>query len=680
MTSSPSRPSRTGWLPVFLRRAGYVVLTLVFIWIVAFGALIALLDSDFVRNRLASAGSSKIGRELTITGPFDIQWGWNITKVHAQDVRISNAPEFAEKYPNMLEIGTADFTVRLSKLLLLRLELPEVRLSDLKLVLQRQDDRTANWKFPALSSGKVATDSLLPQRRGNFPIIGTFTVSDSIIILEDAVKKLDVNLKLSSLTGDGGNKNVEFNLAGDGTLSDKPFKLTASGGSLTSLRDTDTPYPLKADIVMGDTVVGIDGTFKDPLKMEGVDTGLSLKGPNLADLYYLTSIPLPPTPAYTLSGRLAKDGTVWRFDIPKGTVGNSDLKASGTYDTGGERGMLTATLESNKMYMDDLGGFIGLRTQGKETLAPRTRFFPDVPIDLSRMRKSDLNVRLIAHNLYAKGWPFQSLDATFNLDHGLLKVDPLKAGIADGTMTGSLVLDGRRDTPRIETDLMLRRLSMAKFFAGTRFESMSSGRMGGRFVLTGDGHSLAKVLADADGRASVMMAGGQVSQMIIEASGLDVAQIAPLILNRDKTTNVRCAVGDFAVRDGILTSDIFEFDTGDSNLRGYARIDLKSETIDAEMESKPKDFSPLTARTPIRISGPLKKPNIGIKPGKLAAKTAGAAALTLINPLAAIIPFIDTGGGEDADCRGLIRQVRARFDGDIAGPAAGDAPPIAQAK
>ena len=44
--------------------------------------------------------------------------------------------------------------------------------------------------------------------------------------------------------------------------------------------------------------------------------------------------------------------------------------------------------------------------------------------------------------------------------------------------------------------------------------------------------------------------------------------------------------------------------------------------------------------------------------------------------LAAIIPFVETGGGEDTDCRGLIQQVRARYNGDIPGPTASDAPPM----
>lgn len=660
------------------RRIGYALLSLLVLAGIVIGGMVFLTQTDYLRDTLSSTGSSKLGRELTIAGPLDIHWAWGKTRVHAEQVSISNMPE--SKDPNMFEADAVDFTIKLSKLIFGRMELPEVTLTKPKLVLEKYNETDANWKFPALSSGNVAASAVIPKERGDFPIIGEFTVTDGNVIYRDAVKKLDVDLKLSTLAGGGGDKKDAFEMEGKGTLSGKPFSLKAGGGSLFSLRDSTKDYPLNADIVMGDTRVTVNGTFRDPLKVQGVDADLSAKGPNLADLYYLTSIPLPPTPAYEASGHLNKTGDLWKFSIPNGKVGNSDIKADGTYDVSHERGFLTANLESNKMYLDDLGGFIGLRSAGKETVAPSNRFFPDVPIELERMRKSDLDVHMVAHSLVAKGWPFQSMDVRFNLNHGLLKVEPITAGIADGTMTGSIILDGRNDVPHVQSDVMLRRLSMAKFFGNTRFASMSSGHFGGRIMLEGDGKSLAQVLGNADGRVSVMMAGGEMSLMIVEASGLDIAEFTGLLLGKDKTTRIRCAVGDFTVKDGLLRSDIFDFDTTDTNIYGDATIDLRSEKIDAQVEAHPKDASPLSARTPLRITGPLKHPNIGINPDHLALRGGAAAVLALLNPLAAIIPFVEMGGGEDSNCRALIQDVRARYNGDIAGPAASEAPAMTKTK
>jgi len=663
--------------PRLSRRLSIVLYSLLAVVVLCVGAMAAgiiFLQSDYLRQKLSTAGSSRLGRELTIAGPLDVNWNWGGTRVTAQQVRISNAPGLKEE--NMLEIETLDFTFKPWKLLFGRLELPTVGMEAPKLVLEKSADGSKNWDFPELSSGNVAASTALPKERGDFPIIGTIVITNGNLIYRDAEKKLDVDLKLDSLSGagTGNDKDDQFSLSGDGTLSGKEFKIDATGGSLLALRDTGRDYPLAANIVMGQTSVKMDGTFNDPLKMQGVDANLSVKGENLADLFYLTSIPLPPSPAYELSGKLVKTGDVWRFDIPNASVGNSDLAANGTYDVGRERGFLKMDIASKQLHMDDMGGFVGLKPKGKETVAPSDRLFPDVKLDLSRMRKSDLDVTLKADKLVAPGLPFQSMDARFLLDNGLLKIEPINAAIASGTMTGHLYLDGREDMPKLDADLLLRRLSMKEFFTSEKFKDLSSGRFGGRFMINGSGRSLAEVLGTADGRISVMMAGGQVSLMLVEAAGLDIAEFSARLLGEDKTTRVRCGIGDFTVTNGMLRSDIFVFDTVDTNIEGDADINLRNETIEARLEAHPKDASPLVARTPLTLSGPLKKPRVGIEPSGLAARAGGAAVLALLNPLAAIIPFIEMGGGEDSDCRGLIQEVRGKYNGNLPGPAASEAP------
>ncbi|MGD0959377.1 MAG: AsmA family protein, partial [Methylomonas sp.] len=133
----------------------------------------------------------------------------------------------------------------------------------------------------------------------------------------------------------------------------------------------------------------------------------------------------------------------------------------------------------------------------------------------------------------------------------------------------------------------------------------------------------------------------------------------PLLLGKDKSTDIRCAVGDFKVENGLLNSDVFVLDTTDSNIAGKMRINLKDEALDAEVEAHPKDFSLLSARTPITVGGTLKNPSIGLDTKELALRGASAAVLgAFLSPLAAIIPFIELGLGKDSDCRELIQEAR----------------------
>ena len=98
-------------------------------------------------------------------------------------------------------------------------------------------------------------------------------------------------------------------------------------------------------------------------------------------------------------------------------------------------------------------------------------------------------------------------------------------------------------------------------------------------------------------------------------------------------------------------------DTEDALLVGNMSIDMKGEVINARLDAKPKDNSLLALRIPLRVSGKLKEPNVGLDGKKTAARGAAAVALgTFLSPFAAILPFIEKGDAEDANCRALISK------------------------
>src|SRR5690606_40134059 len=77
------------------------------------------------------------------------------------------------------------------------------------------------------------------------------------------------------------------------------------------------------------------------------------------DLYPLLGIALPDTPAYTLDGRLGRDGNVWTYQEFSGTVGDSDLAGDVTVTVGGERPHFRGDLVSSLLDFDDLAGLVG---------------------------------------------------------------------------------------------------------------------------------------------------------------------------------------------------------------------------------------------------------------------------------------------------------------------------------
>ena len=447
--------------PRFWRILGCILTVLI---LLTFG--IIFLSAPALVYIINHTGSSSLGRKFTINGPLHIGWDWNELNIAAENITLSNAPNLND--PNMVEISKVYFRIKIWKLLYGRTELPYLRLENPKIILEKTADGTKNWDLPIFSSGSIATKAALPSNRRQFPVIGELSIVNGDLIYHDDPKKLNLDLKLSSVSAEGGKGRQKFIINGNGTLQGQDFAIQAHGGSLNMLREGADNYPLNLQIDMGATHVDVSGSFQDPIALKGIDASLKITGHTMADLFYLTLIPLPPTPPYSIEGHLGKNGDLWTYEKFTGKFGDSDLSGDLFFDTSGERGLLKGNLKSHHMDVKDLGGFIGL-APSKPSAAPEQkaiaekqkespRLLPDTSLNLTRLRASDLDVTLDADQLVAPSLPFNGMNVHFKLNDGLLKLDPMTLSLADGTAQGTLQLDARQDVPSVATNLDLKNI------------------------------------------------------------------------------------------------------------------------------------------------------------------------------------------------------------------------------
>lgn len=655
-----------------------------------------IFSEPLVRWVVENRGSSATGRELRIDGPLGIDWGWKYASVQAKHIRLGNAESYRE--PDMVSIESLELTLKPWALLVGRLELGSVRLEKPVIILEQKNATDANWHFSNNDKGKNdANDESFLSR---VSLEDRMDIKNGRLVYRNAVRELELDLKLDSLQvedkpeddRESEGKHYEFTLSGNGKLHEHPLSIDSSFDYHQSLFDPTADFSVRLKLNMGETQVDLEGVFKDAFKLGSIDADLKIAGANMADLFYLTAIPLPPTPEYTLQGRLTKEGGIWEYKGFAGEVGQSDLSGELSYDVSGTRGFLTANLRSNVLDSADLGGFIGLpperkndpsgtpEQESKDNMTenndakenqPEKKavaeegsngLIPDVPLRVERLRATDLDVTLTAKKISAPNVPFKGMDVRFYLKDGVLKLDPFDAILADGTVDGTIEIDARTDVPPMAMKLNLRNLNLHRFFENTRFADTTNGMFGGNISLSGKGASLAGVLGTSNGDISVIISGGKISLLLIEASDVDIGEALPLLLGKDKSTDIRCGVADFDVKDGELNANTFVLDTTDSTLVGDINIDLQNEKIEARLDAKPKDASLLSARIPITLSGDLKSPSIGLDKEKAGKRGVAAIALgTLFTPFAALLAFVDTGSNtQDADCRALIAAAKSQ--------------------
>ncbi|GHE31638.1 AsmA family protein [Vulcaniibacterium thermophilum] len=642
-------PARGPVTPAAMRRHPWR--TLLALLALALVVLVLLWDWNWFRRPLERAVEARTGRTFDILGDLDVDLGWTTTTVRLDRIRFGNAGW--SRQPLMAQAERVELDLAIRPLFARRVVIPELRLTRPQLLLEAHPSgKGGNWQFG--EPGEAATEfRRLLVERGHLRYLS-------------ARDRTDVRIGVHSIAPAAG-RDAAIALVGGGRFRGNAFRIEGRAAPPLQLRDTERPYRIDVRAVAGATRAHARGTLLDPVRLRDFDLRLALSGKNLEDLYPLLGLSMPPTPPYSVDGRLGRDIrgalTTWRYHDFTGRVGDSDLAGDVDVTTGGPRPFFKGDLHSRRLDFDDLAGFVGGAPRPEETTNPELaalaaqrraspRLLPDTPYRLDKLRAMDADVRLRAQRIDAPKLPLERMDAHLTLKAGLLRLDPLDFGMADGRIRSTVTLDARRSPIRTHADIDATRLTLAKLLPNVKLASDAVGRVGGHVDLTGSGNSIAAMLGSSDGSVALGMGKGQISNLLMEFAGIDVAEIVKFKLTDDRKVPVRCAFADFEVRDGVMKTRALAFDTTDTIVVGSGTIDLGEERLDLTLRPRPKDRSLLALRTPLYVEGAFKQPRVRPDYGRLGLRGAIALALGTITPPAALLATLELGPGENADCGG----------------------------
>ncbi len=621
---------------------------------------IALFGWTWLRTPIERMALEKTGRVLLIKGDLDVRLGWPWPRLQANAVSFANPPWARER--QMLSADAIEMTLDLPSLLRGKLVVPELRLVHPVLLLEQGGEGRKSWLLDRNQQDENAQIE-----------VDHLTLIDGLVGYDDVAQKTRIRAQLASSnasTGASAEDGLVF--SADGQFKGLAFEAHGNSGSVLTLRDERTPYPLSIAASVGHTSLQAKGSVTGVLTFSAVDMRLALRGDNLAQLYPWLGIAFPATPAYATEGHLLHSGRVWRYEQFSGHVGASDIAGSGQIDLAGKRPKLSAELTSNVLDLADLGPMIGVRPgslQAAKQAAPvpaqaatpvRARLLPDQPFKTDRWNSVDAEVKLRAKSIRrAKELPLENLTTHLSLQDSVLKLDPLKFGLAGGELDAVIALDGRADPMQTKAQVRAKKILLPRLFPTLTLNKTSVGQVNGQFDLSGSGNSVARMLASAQGKAGLVVSGGEVSKLMMEQAGLHLWEILQLKLSGDRLVKLRCVVADFDIKDGKMQANALVFDTQVTTLIGVGSIDLGQERLDLTFNQKTKKTSPLALRSPIYVRGSFARPEVGVDKLRMAERALGALALGVVNPFLLLIPLIDAGPGQDSDCGQLVRDARA---------------------
>ena len=627
-------------------------------WLAAGAAVVALLGvavataPRWLRPIVETRASAALGRSVSI-GRLEVR-SWRPARLVVHGLRIASPPELAQLAPDFATIRELALALDLGPVW--RGALPnvsEAALTGLRVTAVETPEGANNYTFVVAGGGGG----------GTLPRIGVVRVQDGLAELALARRALQAQVALA--TEENGSIVADL----QGRYGAQPITGRIRGAPVMGLADGALPYEVEARLESGSARLVATGTIAGPLQPAAAQLRLELAGTDLQGLQALTGIPFPPTPPFSLAFDAGFQGNIANLTGLQGRLGSSDLRGDLVLDLRAERPVLSGSLVSARVDMQDLAGFIGsqpgrattpgLTSAQRQAIAraeAHPRLIPNMPMDIPRIQAADFHIAYRGERIIGTWVPFDSIATKLDIDQGRIRVTELRLAVGRGAIAGAIDMTPAEGGMRTRADLQLQRLDVRRLLdaAGDIFQG--NGLIGGRIELDSVGRSLAEILQRGTGRLTFAMAGGSVSQLVVDLSGLQLGEALLSSLGLPERTAVRCLIGDLALARGALATRTLLLDTESDRTTVQGSMDLRTEAVSAVLRTRAKQFTIGTLATPILITGTLKNPQFAPEGGELAARGAAAVGLGLLLAPAALLPTIQLGIGEDNACAALARE------------------------
>ena len=369
---------------------------------------------------------------------------------------------------------------------------------------------------------------------------------------------------------------------------------------------------------------------------------------------------LPGLPLHgdlSLAGRLM--GSQAKLSLPDLHARDAEGKVTGNLALGlADRPSLSGSLSATRLVLPREETRPPAK-QGSGAAAGERHIFPDVavPTDLLRRFDADLDLRL--GQLVSGKLDLRDLAATVRLADGELAITDLGWQLAGSRYEGSLTLAAGTGEPTSSLALHADPLDLGQLLTAFGATDMLQVKGRLRASLEARGASLRSMVAALDGRIDAVFANGRVNaqavrQPIVGLKRFVGSVLAPL--TSDWVT-LNCLAGSFAVAKGVARPDVLLLDSSLTSAVGTGKIDLVEERYALTVEPRAKGLN-LDFGVPIRITGPLDDPQLGIDE-KGAMAGVGGLVGKLLFPPALIAGMIDLAG-KDSPCVMAMKNAPAR--------------------
>jgi hypothetical protein len=558
------------------------------------GLYVATLDLSRYRTEIQTIVYEETGRELSIAGALDLSWT-PIPTFLAADVRMENAGWSTQ--PSLAHVGEMSVAVELWPLLSGDLRIRSMRLTDVDIQLERNGEGRANWDGileTAAASGEGSSQDFTQLH------LHDLSVERLNVTWLSAPGAISKSYRLTSLTLAARSPN-SLALEVGGTVEDVPVALAGTVPRLSDVltAGTDLPVALAGDV--GGQPLQVDATL--------------------------------------VRGKAGDAGPGERLEAKEFAVTYGPLEVSGTaaLDFAASRPHLSATVSVSPL---DLDGFSSAQARSGPHLMDR-------PLAIDGFESFDGEVTLSVASVTQGDFTAEGIKASLTLKDKVLRIGDLSARIEGGALEGGAGIDLSVEVPKLSLDAVLLGMDIGSALRKASGENLLVGRGDVLASFNATGHTPNQLIATLGGRGGVIIRKGEVLNAYWEMLAEDLATRFLPSLGASQRGTLNCAVASFDVAQGQARSRVILVDSDRVLVGGEGKINLPSRTLDLRLVPQPKDASLISLATPILINGPIENPSVAPDPLSVAKDVGTAVIGGMINPLAVLLPFLDSGSSGD---------------------------------
>ncbi|KPK55869.1 MAG: hypothetical protein AMS22_03060 [Thiotrichales bacterium SG8_50] len=451
------------------------------------------------------------------------------------------------------------------------------------------------------------------------------------------------------------------------TVNDAPVQVSVATLVLHELLDGKPMLPLKGSAQVGGTRIDAAGELRRLKEDLGAQFKVDVQSDNTDGLEQLLGVPLAVRVPITASTRL----TAW-----PGRLELADIRyaSAGSHGTGGltlsrvgDRPTVKLMLDFDRVEMPDI---LKVEESAEQALAetePESqpaadaaeRLLPDIQFHADQLRGFDADVRVDIREATVGERVLGQLGLTARLEQGVLELERLHGTYAGSSVEVDGSLDVRAAVPDFRASGALVGIDYGEALRA-RGVSRVSGKIDLGWDVYGQGNDLRELVSTLDGTVGFVGGEGVLPNRLLQIWGGSVLRllwVGTWVESED--TKLNCIVTRWDLKDGVATTDALLVDTADMTIAGSGVVDLNSEQLEIVLKPAPKDPSLFRVSNPVRISGPLAGPSVGLTESGTFA-TLGKFAVGLTSPAVLVLLFSDVGAGHENRCAVAIEEQDAR--------------------